>query len=396
MEFYRRRSSDASTHKEENIERIMEINPERGNAQIESSSWRLPLQWFTDKKQIQGAGDKKQSRRLRRYYKIQNDLISSYEELHIQSSRTNLSNNHDADFSKQRRNDMIISKLSFLCNLALLIAKTTTAVFSGSLAVISSVVDSVMDLAAGILLWWSNRATKNKDIYRYPQGRTKLVPVSVIILSVVMSVASIQMIRESVEKILYYMDHAGDVEFGLISIITLSFSVGMKALLFAVSFRIKTVSAQALSQDHRNDVLSNSVALACGFVGSKYWKYADPLGAILIGMYIIINWGITGWMQIKLLTGYTAKPEFLKKVTWLALNHDSTIRQIDTVRAFHFGTNLLVEVDIVLAEDTPLKDAHDVGESLQQKLEALPEVERAFVHLDYETQHAPHIEHKRV
>ncbi|XP_076346342.1 uncharacterized protein LOC143244835 isoform X2 [Tachypleus tridentatus] len=395
MEYYRRRSSDASIHKEKHIEPIMEINHEGGDAQIESSTWQLPLQWFTDKKQIPDAANK-QSRRLRRYYKSQNDLISSFEELHIQSSRMDLSYNTDADFSKQRKNDMIMSKLSFLCNLVLLVAKTTTTVFSGSLAVISSVVDSVMDLASGLLLWWSNKATKNKDIYRYPQGRTKLVPVSVIILSVVMSVASIQMIRESVVKILYYKDHPGDVDFGLISIIILSISIGMKALLFAVSFRVKTVSTQALAQDHRNDVLSNSVALVCGFVGSKYWKYADPLGAILIGMYIIINWGITGWMQIKLLTGYTAKPEFLKKITWLALNHDSKIQQIDTVRAFHFGTNLLVEVDIVLSEDMPLKHAHDVGESLQQKLEALPEVERAFVHVDYETRHAPNIEHKRV
>jgi divalent metal cation (Fe/Co/Zn/Cd) transporter len=30
-----------------------------------------------------------------------------------------------------------------------------------------------------------------------------------------------------------------------------------------------------------------------------------------------------------------------------------------------------------------LKDAHDIGDSLQTRLEKLPEVEIAFVHLDY-------------
>lgn len=38
---------------------------------------------------------------------------------------------------------------------------------------------------------------------------------------------------------------------------------------------------------------------------------------------------------------------------------------------------------------TPLWKAHDVSQQLQDKIEVLPNVERAFVHVDYETTHAP-------
>ena len=55
--------------------------------------------------------------------------------------------------------------------------------------------------------------------------------------------------------------------------------------------------------------------------------------------------------QIKLLTGHTADPVFISKVTWVALNHDPHIKHIDTVRAFHFGNCFLVHVDIVLPKD---------------------------------------------
>lgn len=48
--------------------------------------------------------------------------------------------------------------------------------------------------------------------------------------------------------------------------------------------------------------------------------------------------------QIKRLTGYTAKPEFLQQITWIAFHHSPLISKIDTVRAFHFGTHFLVEV----------------------------------------------------
>ena len=53
-------------------------------------------------------------------------------------------------------------------------------------------------------------------------------------------------------------------------------------------------------------------------------------------------------------------------------------------------------MDIVLPEEMSLKQSHDIGESLQLKIERLPEVERAFVHLDYETEHSPFSEHKQV
>ena len=43
-----------------------------------------------------------------------------------------------------------------------------------------------------------------------------------------------------------------------------------------------------------------------------------------------------------------------------------------------------------------LRESHDIGESLQLKIERLPEVERAFVHLDYEWEHDPYSEHKQV
>jgi hypothetical protein len=45
-------------------------------------------------------------------------------------------------------------------------------------------------------------------------------------------------------------------------------------------------------------------------------------------------------------------------------------------------------------EDMPLRVTHDVGQSLQRKLEGLADVERAFVHVDYENLHDINEEHK--
>ncbi|XP_022257193.1 metal tolerance protein 4-like isoform X1 [Limulus polyphemus] len=356
-------------------------------------SWQVPLEWFTTKRRGKERGDKALPRSVRRYYKTQDELITTFEELQLEVDDAMENTNEKTSL---RRKATFMSKVSFVCNLFLLIIKTVAACLSGSLSVLSSVIDSGVDLASGILIWWSNRAIKKRDLYQYPQGRTRLEPIAIVILSVIMSLASVQMVREAVENIIFYTVHSGIIRFQAETIAICLVTIGVKVTLYVFCRRFKSSSLQALSQDHRNDVLSNTVALVCGYIGYEVWRFADPLGAIIISLYIIISWAVTGWEQIKMLTGHTARPEFLKKITWIALNHHQKVLLIDTVRAFHFGNNFLVEVDIVLPEKLTLKESHDIGESLQHKIERLPEVERAFVHLDHEANHAPWSEHKIV
>lgn len=61
-------------------------------------------------------------------------------------------------------------------------------------------------------------------------------------------------------------------------------------------------------------------------------------------------------------------------------------------RAYSFGDSWFAEVDVVLPASMTVSESHDIAEALQIKLERLPEIARAFVHIDFETTHVP--EHK--
>lgn len=111
-----------------------------------------------------------------------------------------------------------------------------------------------------------------------------------------------------------------------------------------------------------------------------------------IALYTINTWTKTVIENVGSLIGRTAPPGFPAKLIYLIWNHHEQIKHIDTVRAYTFGAHYFVEVDIVLPEDMLLHQAHNIGETLQEKLEQLPEVERAFVHVDFESTHRP--EHK--
>lgn len=104
------------------------------------------------------------------------------------------------------------------------------------------------------------------------------------------------------------------------------------------------------------------------------------------------NWANTVMENVWSLIGRTAPEEYLAKLTYLIWNHHEEIKHIETVRAYNFGSQYFVEVHIVLPGEMSLSEAHNIGESLQEKLEQLPEVERAFVHVDFNITHQ--LEHK--
>merc|ERR1712185_523719 len=57
------------------------------------------------------------------------------------------------------------------------------------------------------------------------------------------------------------------------------------------------------------------------------------------------------------------------------------------MQAYHFGPKYLVELEMMMPDDTPLRRSHDCGIELQHSIEKqlAKYCERCFVHIDYET-----------
>ena len=283
------------------------------------------------------------------------------------------------------------ARLTLSINILLFFLKLGATIQSGSLAVLSSLIDSALDLFSGVVIGISSYLIKRYDRFHYPVGRNRLEPVAIIITAAVMGTAALQIITSAIDDI---ASVSVDPNINIFSGAIIGFTIVLKGSLYLVCRQVNNPSVQALAVDHRNDVASNLATLVFGLIGTYVHPIVDPIGAILLSFYIIFNWIQVGYEQLKNLVGHTADRRFLSKLTWIAANHDRRIESVDTIRAYTFGINYLAEVDIQLPPDMALKEAHDVGESLQQKLESLDEIERAFVHLDFETIHSPSMEHK--
>ncbi|KAF4929118.1 Metal tolerance protein 10 [Colletotrichum viniferum] len=164
-------------------------------------------------------------------------------------------------------------------------------------------------------------------------------------------------------------------------------------MLYCFAYR-KYPSVHVFFIDHRNDIVVNSFGLIMSVVGDRFVWYLDPIGAMCIALLILFSWVANAFEQVWLLVGKSAPRDFLAKLTYMSMTHDTRILKVDTCRAYHAGQKYYVEIDIVMDEATPLKISHDVAQELQRKVEGLGDVERAFVHVEYEDQHNIQTEHK--
>ncbi|CAL5428629.1 metal tolerance protein 4-like [Camellia sinensis] len=319
------------------------------------------------------------------YYERQIATLKSFEEADSLMTSDSID---EEDFEEQAQQERAM-KISNYANVILLAFKIYATIETGSIAIAASTLDSLLDLMAGGILWFTHLSMKNINIYKYPIGKLRVQPVGIIIFAAIMATLGFQVLVQAVEQLVE--DEASEKmttdQLVWLYAIMLSATAIKLALWFYCRSSGSTI-VRAYAKDHYFDVVTNVVGLVAAVLGDEFYWWIDPVGAIALAIYTITNWSGTVLENAVSLVGQSASPEVLQKMTYLVIRHPQ-VKRIDTVRAYTFGVLYFVEVDIELPEELPLKEAHAIGETLQMKIEKLPEVERAFVHLDYECQHKP-------
>lgn len=324
------------------------------------------------------------ARRLEGFYQAQNEtierLLKSVDE-HRAAARQELGEDH--------LKFQIAVWGSLLANIVLAVLQLYAAISSGSLSLFTTMADAVFDPLSNLTLILMNRAVRRVDPRRFPSGKARLETVGNIVFCFIMAAVSLIIIAFAARD-LADGDH-GLKPFHMPSIISVcaAFATKLALFLYTWSIRNKYSQVRILWQDHRNDLLVNGFGILTSVGGAKLAWWIDPAGAIALSAFISSLWLRTAFTEFLLLVGVVASVKTQQLITYVCVTHSNAIRQIDTVRVYHSGPRLIAEVDVVMDPDASLQDTHDVAEELQIKLEQLPDVERAYVHVDYETTHKP-------
>lgn len=328
---------------------------------------------------------------VREFYERQNYLLERFRSVSSPGM-------HELDDSAHSREDAVHRAIiaSNISNAILLACQFYAFLSSRSLALLAVFLDAVLDTVSGLVILFTWYVKRRQDKHRYPVGRSRLEPLGVMGMACLMTAATLITLEQSISTLALGKDSAPFEGLTFTSAFVLLSALCIKGTLYLYCSRVDDVSVAALAEDHFNDVLANAVSFCTVLVAQHALWWIDPVGGIFISCLIIRNWVMHTLGHVDQLLGKAADRDMLNLITFVACNHDRNILLVDTVRAYHVGNGIYAEVDIALPAQMPLREAHDVGESLQRRIETLEGVERCFVHLDFETSHSPTTEHKEI
>src|SRR5690606_12015628 len=110
---------------------------------------------------------------------------------------------------------------------------------------------------------------------------------------------------------------------------------------------------------------------------------ADPIGGILVALWIFRAAFQAGRENLGFLVGAGASKELREQVVAVAESVPGVQRVHHTMTEY-VGPRLVVDLHINVAGDMSLNEAHEIADEVINRLEDLPEIDRAYVHLEPE------------
>lgn len=278
----------------------------------------------------------------------------------------------------------IATLISSITAFLLLMIKFFIWIFSGSIAVLSSAIDSLLDLFVSLFNYFAIYSSEKNPDNKFNYGRWKIEALASLFEWLIIAASWIFIIYTAIDKLI----HKQAVEFVWIAVIVMLISVIITGwlvyFLWYVSKKTNNIVIQSDALHYKTDLYSNMwILLWLTIIHFTGWFYIDGIIGIIIGCYIIYSaWDlIKKWYLLLLDVSLDQSQldqieQIIKKqplVTWF---HELKTRQSWDMR--------FVEMHLVFTPDIKLIDAHRIADHIEY---SIPNINKKYtrkimIHLD--------------
>lgn len=253
----------------------------------------------------------------------------------------------------------------------LVVIKMTVGVFSGSIAVLASAIDSLLDLTVSLFNYFALHNSEKDPDDKFHHGRSKIEPLAAVIEGTIISLSALFILYEALIKIAHprEMEYVGVSIFVMLVSITITLSLVMFLNMVAKKTGNMVIKADALH--YKTDIFSNgAVLLALGLVAMTGEQLFDPILGVGIGIYMIYSAMPIIKEGILMLLDAALPEEKIQKIKDV-IESDETITTYHHLRTRESGSHIFISVHIVFNVSISLYDAHLVSDKLEDKIKRL-------------------------
>ncbi|HZF71624.1 cation diffusion facilitator family transporter [Sulfuricurvum sp.] len=291
----------------------------------------------------------------------------------------------------EKKATLVSTTIAFL----LVAFKLTVGIISGSVAVLASAIDSLLDMVVSIFNYFALHNSDKEPDENFNFGRKKLEPLAAVIEGTIISLSALFILYTAISKMVQgsEIDHLS-ISIGVM-IASLIITAGLVFFLNLVAKKTGNMVIQADALHYKTDLLSNgAVLLSLVVISFTEYTFIDPLLGIGISIYMIysafplIKEGILMLLDAALDTKSVTK---INKV----LNNQLDISSHHDLRTRQSGSEIYISVHVVFNISTSLYDAHMVGDRIELAFKNLfpDNTVYSLIHLDpYDDSEEAHLD----
>lgn len=263
-------------------------------------------------------------------------------------------------------------KLSLFCGLLMLGGKWIAYALTGSAAILSDALESVVHVAAVAFAWFSLRLSNRPANEQYLYGYERIAFLSAGFEGAMIVIAAAAILFATAEKVRSGIPLENP---GLGALLTLA-AAGINAALGLYLLRLGRRTDSLILVADGKHVLTDSwtsfgVVAGLVLVAVTGWRFFDPLVATAVALHILWE----GWKLVRQSVGGLLDYADPRVGAHLREHLETLAREagvsFHSLRYRDTGKRLLVEVHLLFAYQTPLGEAHRIATGIEERLPVL-------------------------
>ena len=271
---------------------------------------------------------------------------------------------------------------SVLVASVLILAKLMAWLATDSVSMLSTLLDSVLDVAASLVNLFAVRHALTPADREHRFGHGKAEPLAALGQSAFVAGSAVLLIVEVVRR--FWRPQA--LENGEIGILVMMGSIAVTAVLVLFQRHVvRKTGSLAISADrlhYLGDVLVNSaVIVALALTELLGWKWLDPAFGALIAAYILYTaWSIAR-SSFDMLMDRELPEEERQRIRSIATAHPQ-VRALHELRTRASGPSIFIQFHLEMAGEMSLYEAHRIADQVENQILAAYPGAEVIIHED--------------
>lgn len=253
----------------------------------------------------------------------------------------------------------------------LIIIKLFVGIMSGSVAVLASAIDSVLDLIVSAFNYFAISKAEQPADKKFNYGKGKIEALAAVIEGTVITVSGLFIFYTAIKKAIKSepLEYLGNSI--IVMVISLALTIALVIFLNYVAKKTRSMVVKSDALHYKTDVLSNgAILVSLVLIQMTGFELIDSIMGVVISIYIIHSAYEIIRDGVYILLDASLDEEMVEKMRYIILE-EKEISDFHYLKTRKSGNTNFVDVHLVFSPGISLMRAHHAGDRIEEKIKEL-------------------------